>query len=115
MTIVNGNVPDLTNRRHVAISTPTPLLIGTLLIGTRRTLPARGVTSPLQTHEAAHESAPLTRERASYDRRESLAYRTAMKEGLLGGKLRLSPRTNLEEARLHVARWTSSGRQRHPR
>src|SRR5271167_4001061 len=34
--------------------------------------------------------------------------RTAMKEGLLGGKLRLSSRTDLEEARLHVARWTRS-------
>ena len=31
-----------------------------------------------------------------------------MKEGLLGGKLRLSSRTDLEEARLHVARWTRS-------
>ena len=28
-----------------------------------------------------------------------------MKEGLLGGKLRLSSRTNREEARLDVARW----------
>jgi hypothetical protein len=35
----------------------------------------------------------------------------AMKEGLLGGKLRLSPRTNLEEARLHVACWIRSQSQ----
>ena len=34
--------------------------------------------------------------------------RTAMKEGLLGGKLRLSSRTDLEEAHLHVARRTRS-------
>ncbi len=34
-----------------------------------------------------------------------------MKEGLPGGKLRLSPRTNLEEARLHVARWIRSQSQ----
>ena len=31
-----------------------------------------------------------------------------MKEGLLGGKLRLSSRTDLEEARLHVACWIGS-------
>jgi hypothetical protein len=28
-----------------------------------------------------------------------------MKEGLLGGTLNVSPRSELEEARLHVARW----------
>jgi hypothetical protein len=31
-----------------------------------------------------------------------------MKVGLLGGKLRLSSRTDLEEARLHVACWIGS-------
>src|SRR3954471_11669060 len=33
---------------------------------------------------------------------------TAMKEGLLGGTLSLSSRSELEEARLHVARWAGS-------
>jgi hypothetical protein len=40
-----------------------------------------------------------------WDRRDQRSLRTAMKEGLLGGKLCLSSRTYLEEARLHVARW----------
>src|SRR5204862_1592688 len=31
-----------------------------------------------------------------------------MKEGLLGGTLSVSPRSELEEARLHVARWFGS-------
>ena len=34
-----------------------------------------------------------------------------MKEGLPGGKLRLSPKSELEEARLHVARWIRSQSQ----
>ena len=37
--------------------------------------------------------------------------RTAMKEGLLDGKLRSSSRANREEARLHVARWIGSESQ----
>jgi hypothetical protein len=40
---------------------------------------------------------------------------TAMKEGLLGGTLTVSPRSELKEARLHVARWigfeSSQGRR----
>src|SRR3954468_20674773 len=33
---------------------------------------------------------------------------TAMKEGLLGGTLDVSPRSESKEARLHVARWAGS-------
>ena len=34
-----------------------------------------------------------------------------MEEGLLGGTLSVSPRSELEEARLHVARWIGSESQ----
>src|SRR3954470_8386704 len=36
---------------------------------------------------------------------------TAMKEGLLGATLRVSPKSELEEARSHVARWVGSQSQ----
>jgi hypothetical protein len=49
-------------------------------------------------------------ERASEGSR-SRSLRNAMKEGLPGGKLRLSPKSELEEARLHVARWIRSQSQ----
>src|SRR3954454_23983112 len=38
----------------------------------------------------------------------ALLLRTAMKEGLLGGTLDVSPRSESKEARLHVARWAGS-------
>src|SRR3954454_927768 len=38
----------------------------------------------------------------------SVTLRTAMKEGLLGGTLDVSPRSESKEARLHVARWAGS-------
>jgi hypothetical protein len=40
-----------------------------------------------------------------FDVRTRLPLWTAMKEGLLGGTLVVSPRSEFKEARLHVARW----------
>ena len=49
--------------------------------------------------DAAVAAAALRDIQASPLRPSSRSLGNAMKEGLLGGKLRLSPRTNLEEAR----------------
>ena len=51
---------------------------------------------------AAHGAAALGWEEASRLRHETLGW-TAIKEGLLGGTFSVSPRSELEEARLHVA------------
>jgi integrase len=61
----------------------------------------RAEVRPITFHELRHTFG--TRMAAS-----GVPLRTAMKEGLPGGNLRLSSRTNLEEARLHVARWARS-------
>ena len=51
---------------------------------------------------AAHGAAALGWEEASRLRHETLGW-TAIKEGLLGGTFSVSPRSELKEARLHVA------------
>ena len=57
----------------------------------------------------------LARDKSSTPPAKSLLHWTAMKEGLLGGTLSVSSRSELEEAHSHVARWigsesTSAGR-----
>jgi hypothetical protein len=59
----------------------------------------------VKSREAGSWSAPTP---ARDERRLPPLLWTAMKEGLLGGTLDVSPRSESKEARLHVARWAGS-------
>jgi hypothetical protein len=69
----------------------------------------RAHTVPAASSSVCAQCSPLgaaLRPEPGYSRR--LLLRTAMKEGLPGGTLSVSPESEVEEAHAHVARWIGS-------
>src|SRR4051794_36501745 len=58
--------------------------------------------------EVEHHRCRIEAQGAARPPGHALSGWTAMKEGLLGGTLDVSPRSESKEARLHVARWAGS-------